>query len=142
FTRVPSSSSSPTTISTAAATIPESETPLTSWNSANPNPNPKRSSIPARGDINFDGLMEEVVEEIEAASSSGDPHSQSLMGFVYGTGMMREKSKANPSFAITLLQKMHDKAVKLYAELAETAVNSFLISKDSPVVEPTRIGTR
>ncbi|CAF1777894.1 hypothetical protein YC2023_119288 [Brassica napus] len=34
---------------------------------------------------------------------------------------------------------MHDKAVKLYAELAETAVNSFLISKDSPVVEPTRI---
>ena len=36
---------------------------------------------------------------------------------------------------------MHDKAVKLYAELAETAVNSFLISKDSPVVEPTRIGT-
>ncbi|CAF2101698.1 unnamed protein product [Brassica napus] len=38
--------------------------------------------------------MEEVVEEIEAASSSGDPHSQSLMGFVYGTGMMREKSKS------------------------------------------------
>ncbi|CAN7028795.1 unnamed protein product [Brassica rapa subsp. trilocularis] len=38
--------------------------------------------------------MEEAVEEIEAASSSGDPHSQSLMGFVYGTGMMREKSKS------------------------------------------------
>ncbi|CAN7120655.1 unnamed protein product [Brassica rapa subsp. narinosa] len=38
--------------------------------------------------------MEEVVEEIEAASSSRDPHSQSLMGFVYGTGMMREKSKS------------------------------------------------
>nr|VDD30701.1 unnamed protein product [Brassica oleracea] len=34
------------------------------------------------------------MEEIEAASSSGDPHSQSLMGFVYGTGMMREKSKS------------------------------------------------
>lgn len=34
---------------------------------------------------------------------------------------------------------MHEKAVKLYAELAEIAVNSFLISKDSPVLEPVRI---
>lgn len=34
---------------------------------------------------------------------------------------------------------MHEKAVKLYAELAEVAVNSFLISKDSPVIEPVRI---
>ena len=35
--------------------------------------------------------------------------------------------------------QMHDKAVKLYAELAEVAVNSFLISKDSLVDEPVRI---
>ncbi|GAA0179701.1 ubiquitin-protein ligase [Lithospermum erythrorhizon] len=35
--------------------------------------------------------------------------------------------------------QMHEKAVKLYAELAEVAVNSFLISKDSPVIEPVRI---
>ncbi|GFZ03428.1 HCP-like superfamily protein [Actinidia rufa] len=34
---------------------------------------------------------------------------------------------------------MYDKAVKLYAELAEVAVNSFLISKDPPVIEPVRI---
>lgn len=34
---------------------------------------------------------------------------------------------------------MYDKAVQLYAELAETAVSSFLISKYSPVVEPIRI---
>lgn len=34
---------------------------------------------------------------------------------------------------------MHDKAVELYAELAEIALNSFLISKDSPVIEPIRI---
>ncbi|KAL0758774.1 hypothetical protein Bca101_074924 [Brassica carinata] len=79
------------------------------------------------------------------------------MGFVYGTGMMREKSKSKfflhhnfaaeggnmqskMTLAFTYLrQDMHDKAVKLYAELAETDVNSFLISKDSPVVEPTRI---
>uniref|UniRef100_M4CW22 Uncharacterized protein n=1 Tax=Brassica campestris TaxID=3711 RepID=M4CW22_BRACM len=98
FTRVPSSSSSPTTISTAAATIPESETPLTSRNSANPNPNPKRSSIPARGDGTFNRLMEEALEEIEAAYSAGDPHSQSLMGFVYGTVMIREKSKSKSFF--------------------------------------------
>uniref|UniRef100_A0A1J3F7Q4 ERAD-associated E3 ubiquitin-protein ligase component HRD3A n=1 Tax=Noccaea caerulescens TaxID=107243 RepID=A0A1J3F7Q4_NOCCA len=101
--------------------------------------------------------MEEAVEEIEEASSAGDPHSQSIMGFVYGTGMMREKSKSKSflhhtfaaqgenmqskmALAFTYLrQDMHDKAVQLYAELAETAVNSFLISKDSPVVEPTRI---
>lgn len=34
---------------------------------------------------------------------------------------------------------MYDKAAKLYSELAEVAVNSFLISKDSPVIEPVRI---
>ncbi|CAN8312461.1 unnamed protein product [Cochlearia groenlandica] len=38
--------------------------------------------------------MEEAVEEIDAASSSGDPHAQSIMGFVYNTWMMREKSKS------------------------------------------------
>nr|GMD12015.1 ERAD-associated E3 ubiquitin-protein ligase component HRD3A [Ipomoea batatas] len=37
--------------------------------------------------------------------------------------------------------QMHDKAVTLYAELAEVAINSFLISKDSPVIEPVRIHT-
>nr|GEY45927.1 ERAD-associated E3 ubiquitin-protein ligase component HRD3A [Tanacetum cinerariifolium] len=31
------------------------------------------------------------------------------------------------------------KQVVLYAELAEAAVNSFLISRDSPVIEPVRI---
>ena len=34
---------------------------------------------------------------------------------------------------------MHDRALELYAELAEIAVNSFLISKDSPVIEPVRL---
>ncbi|CAI8602967.1 unnamed protein product [Vicia faba] len=34
---------------------------------------------------------------------------------------------------------MFDKSVKLYAELAEVAVNGFLISKDSPVIEPIRL---
>lgn len=34
---------------------------------------------------------------------------------------------------------MYEKAVKLYAELAEAAVASFLISKEPPVIEPIRI---
>ncbi|MED6137347.1 hypothetical protein PIB30_064147 [Stylosanthes scabra] len=35
---------------------------------------------------------------------------------------------------------MFEKAVKLYAKLAEVAVNSFLISKDSPItIEPIRL---
>ncbi|KAL1216861.1 ERAD-associated E3 ubiquitin-protein ligase component HRD3A [Cardamine amara subsp. amara] len=102
-------------------------------------------------------LMEEAVSELEFSASSGDPHAQSVMGFVYGIGMMRETSRSksilNHHFAAEggnlqskmalafryLRQNMHDKAVELYAELAETAVNSFLISKDSPMVEPIRI---
>ncbi|CAF2105336.1 unnamed protein product [Brassica napus] len=69
------------------------------------------------------------------------------MSFVYGMGMKREKSKSKSflhhnfvaeggnmqskmTLAFTYLrQDMHDKAVKLYAKLAETVVNSFLISK-------------
>lgn len=34
---------------------------------------------------------------------------------------------------------MYEQAVKLYGELAQVAVNSFMISKDSPVMEPVRI---
>ncbi|AAG12779.1 hypothetical protein; 26401-23451 [Arabidopsis thaliana] len=102
-------------------------------------------------------LMEEAVSEIDSSASSGDPHAQSVMGFVYGIGMMRETSRSKSilhhHFAAAggnmqskmalafryLRQNMYDKAVELYAELAETAVNSFLISKDSPMAEPVRI---
>ncbi|XP_010540030.1 PREDICTED: ERAD-associated E3 ubiquitin-protein ligase component HRD3A-like [Tarenaya hassleriana] len=102
-------------------------------------------------------LMEDAVAEIEAVAAAGDPQAQSVMGFVYGMGMMREKSAAKSftyhhfaaeggnmqskmALAFTYIrQDMYEKAVKLYAELAEAAVNSFLISKDSPVVEPIRI---
>jgi SEL1 protein len=34
---------------------------------------------------------------------------------------------------------MFDKSVKLYTQLTEVVVNSFLISKDSPVIEPVRL---
>ncbi|CAN6845041.1 unnamed protein product [Brassica oleracea] len=60
-------------------------------------------------------LMEEAVTQLNASASAGDPHAQSVMGFMY------------------------DKAVQLYAEVAEAAVSSFLISKDSPMVVPLRI---
>lgn len=101
--------------------------------------------------------MDEAASEIEAAASKGYPHAQSVMGFLYNMGITKERSGAKAfmyhhfaadagnmhskmALAYTYSrQEMYDKAVKLYAELAETAVNSFLISKDSPVIEPVRI---
>ncbi|KAM3268808.1 ERAD-associated E3 ubiquitin-protein ligase component HRD3A [Capsicum chacoense] len=108
----------------------------------------------SRGD---ERAMEEAASEIEAAAVAGHPHAQSILGFLYGMGIGRERSKAKSflyhhfaaeggnmqskmALAYTYSrQEMHDKAVKLYAELAEVAINSFLISKDSPVIEPVRI---
>ncbi|GLU12894.1 hypothetical protein SLE2022_295510 [Rubroshorea leprosula] len=102
-------------------------------------------------------VMEEAAAEIEGAAVEGDPHAQSVLGFLYGMGMTRERNKAKAflyhylaadggnaqskmALAYTYArQDEYEKAVKLYAELAEIAVNSFLISKDSPVIEPVRI---
>ncbi|KAA8541357.1 hypothetical protein F0562_025324 [Nyssa sinensis] len=102
-------------------------------------------------------MMEEAASEIEAATADGYTHAQSTLGFLYNMGMMRERDRAKAfmyhyfaadggnmqskmALAYTYSrQDMYDKAVKLYAELAETAVNSFLISKDSLVMEPVRI---
>ncbi|GAU12794.1 hypothetical protein TSUD_72800 [Trifolium subterraneum] len=102
-------------------------------------------------------LMEEGSGEIEAAAESGYPAAQSVLGFLWGMGLLRERSKQKAfvyhhfaseggnmqsKMALAYLytrQDMFDKSVKLYAELAEVAVNSFLISKDSPVIEPVRL---
>ncbi|XWS37568.1 hypothetical protein CRYUN_Cryun19dG0054900 [Craigia yunnanensis] len=103
-------------------------------------------------------IMEEAAADIEkSANTEGDPHARSVLGFLYGIGMMRERNKAkallNHYFAAEggnaqsmmalaytyLRQNMYEKAVKLYAELAEIAVKSFLMSKDSPVIETIRI---
>lgn len=102
-------------------------------------------------------LMEEASSEIEAAAKGGDPHARSVLGFLYqmGIGRERDKGKAflyhyfaalggNLQSKMALAhfysrQDMYERAVKLYGELAEVAVNSFLISKDSPVIEPVRI---
>lgn len=35
-------------------------------------------------------LMEEAVTQLNASASAGDPHAQSVMGFVYGMGMTLE----------------------------------------------------
>ncbi|CAH9106876.1 unnamed protein product [Cuscuta europaea] len=114
----------------------------------------KMVTASSRGDAR---AMEEIGSEMEAIAAEGYPHAQSVMGFLYGMGMVREKNKAKSllyhhfaaeggnmqskmalAYAYTR-QEMHDKAVTLYAELAEVAINSFLISKDSPVIEPVRI---
>ncbi|KAJ4848371.1 ERAD-associated E3 ubiquitin-protein ligase component hrd3a [Turnera subulata] len=103
------------------------------------------------------GTMQEAAAEIEEAARNGSPHAQSLLGFLYEMGIINEKNKAKAflyhyfgaqggnlqskmALAYTYMrQHMHEKAVKLYAELAEIALNSFLISKDSPLLEPVRI---
>lgn len=52
----------------------------------------------------------------------------------------REKRKRKSRIdSVRIWLQMYEKAVKLYSELAEVAVNSFLITKDSPVIEPVRI---
>ncbi|XP_058079799.1 ERAD-associated E3 ubiquitin-protein ligase component HRD3A isoform X2 [Magnolia sinica] len=102
-------------------------------------------------------LMEEAASEIEASAGRGFPHAQSALGFLHGMGCMRDQSTAKAflyhhfaaeggnmqskmALAYTYFrQEMYEKAVKLYAELAESAVASFLISKDPPVIEPIRI---
>lgn len=102
-------------------------------------------------------VMEEAVAYFESAAALGQPHGQSMMGFLHSMGIGKEKSEGKAflnhyfasqggnmqskmALAYTYYrQDMHEKAVKLYAELAEVAVNSFLISKDSPVIEPIRI---
>ncbi|CAN0902273.1 ERAD-associated E3 ubiquitin-protein ligase component HRD3A [Linum grandiflorum] len=115
----------------------------------------KMLSAVSEGEIR---MMEEAAAEVEiAAKEKGNPHAQSLLGFLVGMGQMREMNKAKAflyhhfgfnggnmqskmALAYTYSrQDMYDKAVKIYAELAEVAVNSFLISKDSPVIEPVRI---
>lgn len=114
----------------------------------------KIMSAVSSGDVS---LMDEASGEIEAAEKLGNPAAQSVLGFLCGMGLMREKNKAKAflyhhfaaeggnmqsKMALAYIyrrQDMYEQAVKLYAELAEVAVNSFLISKDSPVIEPVRL---
>nr|XP_043616685.1 ERAD-associated E3 ubiquitin-protein ligase component HRD3A-like [Erigeron canadensis] len=102
--------------------------------------------------------VDDVAVEIEKmAEKSGDPNVLSLLGFLYNYGIGKEKNggkafmyhyfasqggnmQSKMALAYTYSrQELYEKAVLLYAELAEAAVNSFLISRDSPVIEPVRI---
>ncbi|KAL9669124.1 hypothetical protein QQ045_006666 [Rhodiola kirilowii] len=101
--------------------------------------------------------MDEASSQIEAATLAGNPHAQSLLGFLHSMGLARARDGAKAllyhhfaadggnvqsklALAYTYFrQEMYDKSVSLYAELAELAVNSFMISKDSPLMEAVRI---
>lgn len=45
----------------------------------------------SRGDVR---MMEEGVGEIEEAARGGHAHGQSMMGYLYNMGVLRERSKA------------------------------------------------
>ncbi|KAK1261913.1 hypothetical protein QJS04_geneDACA001192 [Acorus gramineus] len=101
--------------------------------------------------------MTAAAAKIDALASRGHPHAQSALAFLHSTGCARPNSRpmafllhrfASDSGDVQsrmalaynyLRQDMFEEAVKLYAELAEAAVASFLISKQSPVIEPMRI---
>uniref|UniRef100_A0A6N2KAE3 DOD-type homing endonuclease domain-containing protein n=1 Tax=Salix viminalis TaxID=40686 RepID=A0A6N2KAE3_SALVM len=87
-------------------------------------------------------VVEEAVAEIEElATVKGNSHARSVLGFLYGLGQIKERDTkllqqaSKSALAYTYYrQQMYEKAIILYAELAEVAVNNFLISKDSPVI--------
>ncbi|KAG1334884.1 ERAD-associated E3 ubiquitin-protein ligase component HRD3 [Cocos nucifera] len=101
--------------------------------------------------------LDSASSDIEAAASAGHPHAQSALAFLFGTGLAHPQSRpksflyhhfaaaaGNMQSKMVLAytyfrQDLYDKAVELYAELAEAAVASFFISKEPPVIEAVRI---
>ncbi|KAL6645812.1 hypothetical protein ACP70R_017420 [Stipagrostis hirtigluma subsp. patula] len=95
--------------------------------------------------------------QIEAAAAGGHPGAQSALAFLSGAGMTRPASRSRAfllhKFAADagdlqskmalaysyFRQEMYEEAVTLYAELAEAALTSSLISKEPPVIEPIRL---
>ncbi|XBH57016.1 hypothetical protein VPH35_078707 [Triticum aestivum] len=95
--------------------------------------------------------------QIDAAASGGHPGAQSALAFLSGAGMTRPVSRSRAfllhKFAADagdlqskmalayayFRQEMYEEAVTLYAELAEAALTSSLISKEPPVIEPVRL---
>ncbi|XP_072990609.1 ERAD-associated E3 ubiquitin-protein ligase component HRD3 [Typha latifolia] len=101
--------------------------------------------------------MAAAASQIEAAASAGLPHAQSTLAFLYSHGILRPQNRpksflfhqfaaeggnlqSKMALGYTFFrQDMHEKAVVLYAELAEAALTSFVISKDPPVIEAIRL---
>ncbi|KAG2664683.1 hypothetical protein I3843_16G092200 [Carya illinoinensis] len=114
----------------------------------------KMVSVASSGDTR---LMEEAAAEIENSASGGHAHARSVLGFLHGMGLMKQRNKAksvmyhhfaaeggNMQSQMALAysyarQEMYEKAVELYAKLADVAVKSFLVSKYPPVIEAVRI---
>ncbi|KAJ7526127.1 hypothetical protein O6H91_17G083700 [Diphasiastrum complanatum] len=106
------------------------------------------------GDLN---LLTEAQTDLEAAADKGHPHAQSTLAFLHGHGYGVEQSdskaflyhyfaseggsyQSKMALAYNYFREgMHDKAVRLYAELAATAVAGFHNSKDSPLIDPVRL---
>ncbi|CAM6095755.1 unnamed protein product [Calypogeia fissa] len=115
-----------------------------------------RKMVDGIGDGDPD-VLKEAVQELQAAADRGHPHAQSTLGYLHasGYGMDKDDAKAylyhyfaaeggNFQSKMALAysysrQQVNDKAVKLYAELAATAMASFMSSKDGPVLEPVRL---
>ncbi|VAI07556.1 unnamed protein product [Triticum turgidum subsp. durum] len=95
--------------------------------------------------------------QIDAAATGGHPGAQSALAFLSGAGMARPVSRSRAflldKFAADagdlqskmalayayFRQEMYEEAVTLYAELAEAALTSSLISMEPPVIEPVRL---
>ncbi|GJN08413.1 hypothetical protein PR202_ga26326 [Eleusine coracana subsp. coracana] len=104
-----------------------------------------------------DAAFATAAAQIEAAAAEGHPGAQSGLAFLSGAGMTRPASRSRAfllhKFAADagdlqskmalaysyFRQEMYDEAVTLYAELAEAALTSSLISKEPPVIEPIRL---
>jgi SEL1 protein len=104
-----------------------------------------------------DAAFATAAAQIEAAATGGHPGAQSALAFLSGAGMTRPASRSRAfllhKFAADagdlqskmalaysfFRQEMYEEAVTLYAELAEAALTSSLISKEPPVIEPVRL---
>ncbi|AQL07900.1 ERAD-associated E3 ubiquitin-protein ligase component HRD3A [Zea mays] len=104
-----------------------------------------------------DAAFTTAAAQIEASAEAGHPGAQSALAFLTGAGMTRPASRSlafllhkfaadagdlQSKMALAysyFRQEMYEEAVILYAELAEAALTSSLISKEPPVIEPIRL---
>jgi SEL1 protein len=102
-------------------------------------------------------VLSEAIRHLQADADQGNAHAQSTLAFLLGIGYGTEQSNpkafllhhfaaegGNFQSKMALAysysrQQMHEEAVKLYAELAATAMASFRSSKDIPLMEPVRL---
>ncbi|KAH9548736.1 hypothetical protein CY35_11G103600 [Sphagnum magellanicum] len=69
-------------------------------------------------------LLTETIRHLQADADHGNAHS------------IQSKMALASTYS---RQQMHEEPVKLYAELAATAMASFISSKDAPLMEPVQL---